>query len=172
MLKDVLEFIRDEEKRPSLSNIIYLLCGFIGMLCVFSLISPFHFSTAMLDEVSWTANLSNSDLIVQMSIGTLVLSFLVYIVKEVGVRIFQEKTDNKLRLIYATIYTIHDLVDLVGSIVLLFFITAVFIQVYKTRIMYVSFGACCIYVVIGFRTLKFLWYRFRAHNLKIIDRAL
>ena len=172
MLNDFLEFIRDEEKRPSLSNILFLLCGFIGILCAFSLISPFHFSTAILDKVSWKGSLSDKDLIVQMSIGVLVLRVLVYIIKEVGIHVFQEKLENQLRLIYATLYTISDIADLASSIILLFFIIAVFVQVYKTRIMFASFKACCIYVVIGVRFFAFLWYRFRARNLKIIDRVL
>lgn len=168
MGKDLLE----EKRRPSLSIIIYIVCGLIEILCIVSVISPYHFSIKYLDDVNFTGMVTDSDLIVRAAFGSMVIYLLVCIVRKIIVRLFQEKNDASLRKAYAIVYTIDDLVDLVVAGTSLVFIIAVFVQVYQSGTMFMSFYATCVYGVILFRVFAFLGYRFYVKNLAVIDSVL
>lgn len=175
MMKDLWDMGKDlleEKTRPSMSIIIYLVCGLIEILCIVSLISPFHFSMGFLDDVNWTENIADNSLIVRVAFWSLIVYLLVCIVRKTIVRLFQEKNETLLRNVYAIVYTIDDLIDLIVAGASLVFVIAVFIQVYKDGTILLSFYALCIYVAILIRFLSFLGCRFFVNNLKIIDGVL
>uniref|UniRef100_UPI00405600C9 hypothetical protein n=1 Tax=Acetatifactor sp. TaxID=1872090 RepID=UPI00405600C9 len=175
MMKDLWDMGKDlleEKARPSMSIIIYLVCGLIEILCIVSLISPFHFSMGFLDDVNRTGNIADNSLIVRVAFWSLVVYLLVCVVRKTIVRLFQEKNETLLRNVYAIVYTIDDLIDLIVAGASLVFMIAVFIQVYKDGTILLSFCTVCIYVAISIRFFSFLGCRFFVNNLKIIDGAL
>lgn len=104
MVKDLWDMGKDlleEKMRPSMSIIIYLVCGLIEILCIVSLISPFHFSMDFLDDVNWTGNISDNSLIVRVAFWSLVVYLLVCIVRKTIVILFQEKKKH-----YSAMFTL------------------------------------------------------------------
>lgn len=169
--KTIIELL-DRKDRPSVSTLIYLFCGFIEILCFISCISPVHFSWSLIDKVKWDSNLKSNDMIVKITFWILILYFMMYIIREITVRVFEGESNSKLRIIYANIYTIDDIVELFASIISLVFMIAVFVQMYKTQNLFVSNKSCMIYAVIAIKSGGFIVGCFRRHNLKVIDKVI
>ena len=68
---------------------------------------------------------------------------------------FSKESNVKLKEVYANIYTVDDIIDLIMSVVLLLFIGCVLVQIYHTGILYTSMRAYFIYIVIA---VKFLFF--------------
>ena len=136
------------------------------------MISPYHFSIKFIDGVNFTGRVTDSDLIVRVAFRSMVIYLLVCIVRKIIVRLFQEKNDAFLRNAYAIVYTIDDLVDLITAVTSLVFIIAVFVQVYQSGTIFMSFYAIYVYGLILFRFFAFLGYRFYVKNLADIDSVL
>ena len=169
--KLVDKFIEWEHK-PCVSNIIYFIGGILGLLSIFSLISSFSISVNFLDKIILKLSLNDSSYAVQIPFVLTIIYLVVYITRKIIICVFQNESNKKLRAIYATMYTIDDVVDFFCSAFSLLFMFSVFIQIYNTGVLFVSYKAVAIYVLITIKTVAMLVVHFKVRNLKIIDGVI
>ena len=98
-----------------------------------------------MDNVEWKTNLDDKNILINIATASCVIYGIIYIIRKVIVRIFQEKNNAELRIIYANIYTADDIVELGNSILMLLCMITVFVQFYKTNILYISMKFILIY---------------------------
>ena len=112
MGKDLLE----EKPRPYLSVIIYIICGLIELLCIVSVIAPFHVSINFLDNIKWARSINDNDLITRVTFWSTIVYLGVFLArKEIDRRIwrlFWGKKEILLLHVSAIIYTIDNLIEL------------------------------------------------------------
>ena len=171
IVKALLDFLK-LDKRPAISKILYFACGIIGIFCIVCLIVPFDIDVIFLRDIRWNENLCDKDLLVESCFWIIIGHMFWSVVKKLLVCYFSKENNVKLKEAYANIYTVDDIMDLIMSVVLLLFIVCVLAQIYQTGILYMSIRACFIYIVIAFKFLSFVAYRFRANNLKVIGELL
>lgn len=158
--------------KPYASILLYVFSGIIVGLCVVTLIVPFHCSTEFLDSIVWTADLKNENIIVQLTFWISLVYIAYRLVRGTIVGVYQEAPGKKLKRIYTFLYTIDDILDLIAAICSALFATSVFLQMYKTGILFVSTKAIGIYIWIAIRALEFVVCRFAYHNSKIISGVI
>lgn len=66
MFKEIIDFLKQKD-RPSISNLLYTLCGAIGILCILSLIAPFNISLNFIEKIAWEWNLNDKSLFVAIT---------------------------------------------------------------------------------------------------------
>lgn len=159
-------------KRPSISNIIYFLCGIIEIIIVISLLSPFHISCNFLDKIEMNTNVTNNDLFVRIAFWGLIVYIIVRVIRKILFYAFPQKDESELRYFHAAIYAIDDIIDALSALLSFLFVFAVFIQFYKSQIVFTSFFAWAIYIIVAIRFLAFIWARTFVKNLEVIDKAL
>ena len=170
-----LNFINElfkDLKRPSTANIIYFICGIIELIIVISLISPFYIRCEFLDQVKMRTNICDSDLFVRIALIGIIAYTLVVIIRKILIQIFSQKSESKLYKRYALLYTIDNILDTFSAIFCLLFICAVFIQFYKTQVIFLSHSAWMIYIVVSIRFITLISARTFANNLEIINKAV
>lgn len=168
LCKDLLEHV----KRPSLPNFVYFICGIIEIIIVLSMISPFHIKCDFMSKIEMNTNISNTDLFIRIAFGGLIVYFIVREIRNKLFRAFPQKDESELRYFHATLYTIDDIVDTFSSILSLLFISATFIYYYKTQVIFTSFIAWAVYIIVAIRFLALIGSRAFAKNLENIDKAL
>ena len=164
--------ILDRDNRPSLSKLIYLSCGLLGVICLISMVSPFHFSWSLIDNVSGDANWADDNSVLNITFWMVIAHLFVFVLRKIAVRVFQNISNSELRIIYSTAYTIDDIVEFVAAVFSLVFMFSVFIQMYKTQMLFQSGKAYFIYIIIGIKCMDFIFNHFRARNLKVIDNVI
>ena len=164
--------ILDRDNRPSLSKLMYLSCGLLGVICLISMVSPFHFSWSLIDNVSWDANWADDNRVLNFAFWMTIIHIFVFVLRKIVVRVFQNISNSELRIIYSTAYTIDDIVELIAAIFTLAFMFSVFIQMYKTQIFFQSGKAYFVYAIIGINCVDFIFNHFRVRNLKVIDNVI
>lgn len=169
--KEGIELLK-HKNRPALSILLYLFSGMLALLSGISLISPFHINVGFLDNIAWKGSIGNDDLSIMITFEIIVIYFVFKIFKIAIIRYYQEKANSELRMIYARVYTIEDILDLLCAILCLFFMLSVFIQIYYAKILFISYKACLVYVLILSKDLNFCYRHFHVKNLRIIDNAL
>ena len=162
--------ILDRDNRPSLSKLMYLLCGLLGVFCLISMVSPFHFSWSLIDNVSWNANWADDNRVLNFAFLMTIIH--IFVLRKIVVRAFQNISNSELRIIYSMAYTIDDIVELIAAIFTLVFMFSVFIQMYKTQIFFQSGKAYFVYAITGINCVDFIFNHFRARNLKVIDNVI
>ena len=168
----MLDGFFEAKHKPYTSILLYVFSGIMVGLCVVTLVVPFRCSSEFLDGIVWTANLSNESIVVRLTFG-ISLTYIVYgLVRGFLVRVYQEASGKKLKKIYTFLYTVDDLLDLIAAICSVLFAASVFLQMYKTGILFVSAKAIGIYIWITIRALEFAVRRFAYHNSKIISGAI
>lgn len=170
-MKEFIDYL-ESKSRPSLSNLMYLISGSLLLICFVTKITSFRIGVSFIDNIEWKGNLNSDDKLVQITFLVVLGYILFHIVREKLVHIYQEETELKLRNIYVNIYTVGDILDLICSLIVLVFMLSVFIQMYNTEIMFISFKACSIYVVVIFKVFSFISFRFKVRNMEVIDKAL
>ena len=170
MVETIIKILN--KKKMSLSTLLYLISAVFILLCVIMCILPFHLTFPFVDNIEWDANLNDKNLLVNISVASCVIYLITYIIRKAVVRIFQEKSNSELRIIYSNIYTVDDVVELGNSILVLLCIITVFIQFYKTHILFLSMKSGLIYGIILVKTGGFCILHFRRKNLEIIDKVL
>ena len=171
MMKEFIDYL-ESKSSPSLSTLMYLISGFLLLICFITKITSFRMRISLVDNIEWKRNINNDDKIVEITFFIVLGYILFYIVRKKLVYIYQEETEIKLRSIYANIYTLDDIFDLICSLFVLVFMLSVFIQMYNTEIMFITFKACVIYVVVTFKVFLFILCRFKVRNIEVIDKAL
>lgn len=164
--------ILEQDNRPSLSKLIYLSCGLLGVISLISMISPFHFSWSLFENVSWNANWDSNNSVLNFTFEMLITHLCVFALRKITLHICKNTSNSKLRIIYSTAYTIDDIVELAAAILSLVFMFSVFIQMYKTQTFFQSGKAYFIYAIIGNKCINFIFNRFRVRNLQIIDSVI
>ncbi|MBQ6885039.1 MAG: hypothetical protein IJN56_04800 [Clostridia bacterium] len=172
LAKNIFKDLLEPQKRPSLSNIIYFVCGIIEIIIIISIISPFHISCDFMNNIEMNADISNTGCLIHIAFWGLLVYIIVREIRKKLFRAFPQKDESELRYFHAFIYVVDDIVDVFSSIFSLLFILAVFIQFYKTQVVFASFYACVIYVIVAVRFFALIGSRAFAKNLEIIDKAL
>ncbi len=168
----MLDGFFEVKHKPYVSILLYVFSGIMVGLCVVTLIVPFHCSAEFLDGIIWTTNLNNESIVVRLTFW-ISLAYIVYrLVREAIVSVYREAPRKKLKRIYIILHTIDDILDLIAAICSVLFATSVFLQMYKTGILFVSTNAIGIYIWITIRALEFVVRRFAYHNSKIISRVI
>lgn len=159
-------------KIPSISNSIYFICGIIELVIVISIISPFYISCEFLDQIKMRANIYDKDLFVWCALGGVIVYTLVVIIRKILFSVFSRKSKSEPYNMYALLYTVDNIVDTFSAIFCLLFICAVFIQFYKTQVVFLSSSALMIYIIISIRFIILISARTFANNLEIINKAV
>lgn len=171
LMEEGIELLKCKNK-PALSVLLYIFSGMIGLLSIISLISPFHINVGFLDNIVWKDNIANDDLLIKITFQIVVICFIFKILGRTIINFYQKKTNMEVRIIYVRVYTIEDILDLLCSIFCLLLMLSVFIQIYNTRILFISWKACFVYIWILSKVFDFWYRRFEVVNLKIIDNVL
>lgn len=136
MVETIIKILN--KKKMSLSTLLYLVSAGFILLCIIMRILPFPLEFAFMDNVEWKTNLDDKNILINIATASCVIYGIIYIIRKVIVCIFQEKNNAELRIIYANIYTADDIVELGNSILMLLCMITVFVQFYKTNILYIS----------------------------------
>lgn len=170
MVETIIKILN--KKKMSLSTLLYLVSAGFILLCIIMRILPFPLEFAFMDNVEWKTNLDDKNILINIAIASCVIYGIIYIIRKVIVRIFQEKNNAELRIIYANIYTADDVVELGNSILMLLCMITVFVQFYKTNILYISMKFILIYGIILIKAGGFCILHFKRKNLENIDKVL
>lgn len=171
MFKEIIDFLKQKD-RPSISNLLYTLCGAIGILCILSLIAPFNISLNFIEKIAWEWNLNDKSLFVAITYYIVLTHVIVLILRYLAVHIFKNKPNGTIRKIYTFAYSIDDTIELISAVFSLFFVMAVFLQIYNEGGLFISKRSIFIYIVVTIKTFLFVFNCFKAHNLKIINKVL
>lgn len=159
-------------------NLIYVFCGIFEAAYFVYIIFPFKININQLiklEILEWfqiEALLNYDMLLVKVALWSIIAHIVTYVVKGLVLYFKQYQNDNDYAKIAAVWYTVCDLVDLIGALMVLIFLQAVFIQYYQTGVLFCSNSAKFIYFIIAFRTTKFIICRHHASNLKLIYVAI
>lgn len=168
----LLDRFFEAKHKPYISILLYVFSGIMVGICIVTLVVPFRCSTEFLDDIVWIANLSNESVIVRLTFGAS-LAYIVYcLIRKILVRVHQEAPGKTLKRIYTFLYTVDDIIDLLAAICTSLFAVSVFLQMYKTGILFVSTKAISVYIWIAARVLAFVARGFAYHNSKIIEGVI
>lgn len=171
MTKEIVDFLKQKD-RPSISNLLYTLCGAIGILCLLSLIAPFNISLNFIEKIGWEWNLNDKSLFVTITHYILLSHVVVLILRYLAVHIFKNKPNCTIRKIYTFAYSIDDTIELISAVFSLLFVIAVFLQIYNTGVLFISKKSILVYIIVTIKTFLFIFNCFKARNLKIINKVL
>ena len=180
MMEKIFDFFHKWNKvnRHMIPNLIYVFCGIFEVAYFVYIIFPFKINInklIKLEILEWfqIETLLNYDmLLVKITFRSIIAHMVTYVVKGLVLYFKQYQNDNDYAKIAAFWYTVCDLVDLIGALMVLFLLQAVFIQYYQTGVLFCSNSAKFIYFIIAFRTIKFIIRRHHASNLKLICVAI
>lgn len=175
MLKDFFDIFKnyfEKDIRPSFSNVIYLFSGVLLFFSIFIKILPFSCNIECLKSFLWNDNLKYHTFIVVVAFCAIIVHMITCVIKKIFVFISRKTSKNTQRDLYLAVHTIDDIVDLIVSIIVFAFMFTIFIQVYKTGVLFSCSYALFIYAIVSIRFISFLGSRFRFQNLKIINGVL
>lgn len=152
------------------SVLLYLLSGMLGILCVLSLTAPFRFEIELLNNLVYINTLSDSNWIVWMSFGISLLSLVFRYTNKIMLCNILKTPSDKYFVFYQHCVVADDLLDVMAAFLSFIFIFSVFLQIYATGQLFMSFMAFCLYTWIAFNCLAYLRIRFTTANKKIIEQ--
>lgn len=171
MISTIIKFL-ERKDRPSIASLLFLVCGILEVLSLVSTISLFRISTTFLDEITWEKMLEDGELIVSITFWVFVLYGIICCVRKCITKAMWKKRNFEIREIFAKAHAFSDVAELLCAIVSLFFMFSVFVQVYKSSILFISNKSCIIYSLIGYKACDFLFQCSKFKNLEIIDRVV
>lgn len=169
-LKDFIKIM--DKKKIALSISLYLISAGFLLMCLIIYMLPFRIDVSFIDNIKWNANLNDNNFLINIAVVSCAIYLLEYIGRKVIVWICAEQGIVKMRNIYANIYTVNNIVELINSLLILLAVMTIFIQYYKTGILFLTGKSIVIYGVVLVKTGIFIVLHFRYKNLKIIDNVL
>lgn len=160
--------------RHMVSNIIFYLCGIVEFLYVIGRIVPFTINwkftyvEKFISTLTMDARLNDSLLIVNSTIGGFVTYGIMCIFNELLMHMYQEDDNSKYAKKVAVSYSLCDISNLISAILSATFIFSTIIQLFQMQVLFFSTKAILIYLVIAYRSIKFLFLRYYGANMKII----
>ena len=168
----LVENLLTSKNKPYLSVLLYLASGIVECVGWISVVAPFNREIIFLNSVVWKRNLSDSEFIVQFAFWVTLLYWVFCCIRKCWIYLCTNEPSEKIRAIYMHLYTIDDLIDLVASVTALLLAITFFLQVYNTGIGFISLKSSIVYTWTVYRSLAFIYIRFKNHNLKIIDNTI
>lgn len=162
----------DKEKKPYISLIVEFCSGFIGSLCVLTLLAPFSISVGFLDKINWKMDLHDSSSILYFALGAIAIQLICGAVTKEVMRKYHTNKNSDLQRVYTQLFTIGDIVDIISSLFIFVFVLAVFLQLYHTGIMYINWKASVVYCWVAVRALILPYRYYYNRNYVLLKETL